>query len=330
MDEQQSFLISTDTTINPSVISSTNNNDSNSPQSPVNNESHTSFIDKEKSFEHELSGIPENEHLNRHIQDMMIDHVDTDDITEDTDDDEDDQGDINQQSGKMDPFNFHYSNNANDSDDSMKQVSDGNKDTGKLIYSKSASNNSPEDKRPRKFICRYCNKAFSLMNVLKVHERIHTGEKPYVCEICNKAFNQSGSLNRHKNTHTKRSSDNRSYSCRFCPRQFLHSSQLQDHETVEHSMEITLSKSKSNDMGAGSYITPPISSMADESNIIKQNHLSSQLLHNKVISDSLKLSGTEFNKCEQSKPIDTLKILSNALRFSITQKTLEWIFYFDN
>ncbi|VEL33971.1 unnamed protein product [Protopolystoma xenopodis] len=51
-----------------------------------------------------------------------------------------------------------------------------------------------EEKRPRKFVCRYCHKAFSLMNVLKVHERIHTGEKPYVCEICSKAFNQSGEL----------------------------------------------------------------------------------------------------------------------------------------
>uniref|UniRef100_A0A5K4F043 Zinc finger protein n=1 Tax=Schistosoma mansoni TaxID=6183 RepID=A0A5K4F043_SCHMA len=326
MNEQQTFPITTtilDVTTgdgDTAVIDTMNISNSYSPNTPSKIELLSNLTDKEKKFEHELDNnndysFQDDEQYHRHIQDMMIDQNDGDNITEDTDDQEY-QDDLNQ-SNKMDTFNFNYSlSNPNDSDDSLKQLTNTTKDTGKSIYSKSNNN---DDKRPRKFICRYCNKAFSLMNVLKVHERIHTGEKPYVCEICNKAFNQSGSLNRHKNTHTKRSSDNRSYSCRFCPRQFLHSSQLQDHETMEHSMEMNISITKSNDTKVTDYtIKLPTSSLPTTSlstmtvtetittitegittdcNLLKQNHLSSQLLHNKSIinNNTLKLSSSEHN-----------------------------------
>ncbi|VDO76227.1 unnamed protein product [Schistosoma margrebowiei] len=198
MNEQQTFPITAtipDVTTgdeDTAVIDTMNLSNSYSPNTPSKIELLPNLTDKEKKIEHDLENnddysFQNDEQYHRHIQDMMIDQNDGDNVTEDTDDQEY-QDDINQ-SNKMDTFNFNFSlSNPNDSDDSLKQLTNINKDTGKPIYSKSNNN---DDKRPRKFICRYCNKAFSLMNVLKVHERIHTGEKPYVCEICNKAFNQS-------------------------------------------------------------------------------------------------------------------------------------------
>ena len=51
------------------------------------------------------------------------------------------------------------------------------------------------------FQCQICDKTFTRLYHLRVHQRIHSGNKPFECKICNKKFVSSSDLRTHERTH---------------------------------------------------------------------------------------------------------------------------------
>lgn len=102
----------------------------------------------------------------------------------------------------------------------------------------------------RPFACGVCQKGFYRADDVDTHMRVHTKEKPFECDVCGQRFNVSSNLNRHKKLHTE---DAEVHACADCGKTFNQKVHLKSHlrtHTGERPYQCSLCTQRFTELGS--------------------------------------------------------------------------------
>jgi KRAB domain-containing zinc finger protein len=78
------------------------------------------------------------------------------------------------------------------------------------------------------YVCKFCGKGYDMLSKLEIHERQHTGERPFECDICGKGFISHATLKDHKTRHGALPQ----HECEICKKKFRHKAELRQHRLI--------------------------------------------------------------------------------------------------
>ncbi|XP_068627718.1 uncharacterized protein [Battus philenor] len=83
--------------------------------------------------------------------------------------------------------------------------------------------------RDRQHYCKDCDKGFYTAAALKIHRRVHSGDRPCACDECGRSFRQRSDLKYHK---ASIHSDQKHFKCEFCNKEFARRYSLNVHRRI--------------------------------------------------------------------------------------------------
>ncbi|XP_053323747.1 DNA-binding protein Ikaros isoform X8 [Spea bombifrons] len=132
----------------------------------------------------------------------------------------------------------------------------------------------------RPFQCNQCGASFTQKGNLLRHIKLHSGEKPFKCHLCNYACRRRDALTGHLRTH----SVGKPHKCGYCGRSYKQRSSLEEHKERCHNYLQSMGLQNNLYSGEKQLTDAPFEANAsyDKENEMMQTHVMDQAINNAI------------------------------------------------